>query len=330
MPRGCSPSQRRSVVHCSGEASWSPNSDGEVDVLPDVPDGELLVEAVRDRQIAGLQDRVVEGRHRIRRGLARGRGLERPRAVGAVERVEELADRVADGGVEGAAVAGQRLRHTLAVGVERPARQRVRGVADLALELGPAGLRSSASRSRGCRSARRAAPGRRPGSRRGSRAAAAPATTRAAGRAAAPRSPSLRDGQGTTGARRGDRRRHRRGTYAGSEERVKDVSPRGSALCTGERPRSSPTANSGEDSCSRSASPSPAPSPPSPPPPRRSRPTPTAPPRPRRPLLLELAVAALVVAGLLARRRVAQLARASWSRVKSIRRQPRAARFHQR
>ena len=48
------------------------------------------------------------------------------------------------------------------------------------------------------------------------------------------------------------------------------------------------------------------------------------------PLLLELGVAALVVVGLLARRRVAQLVRASWSRVKAIRRLPRAARFHQR
>ena len=48
------------------------------------------------------------------------------------------------------------------------------------------------------------------------------------------------------------------------------------------------------------------------------------------PLLLELGVAALVVVGLLARRRVAQLARAGWSRVRAIRRLPRPARYHQR
>ena len=48
------------------------------------------------------------------------------------------------------------------------------------------------------------------------------------------------------------------------------------------------------------------------------------------PLLLELAVAAVVVVGLLARRRVASLARASWSRIRALRRLPRPARFHQR
>ena len=48
------------------------------------------------------------------------------------------------------------------------------------------------------------------------------------------------------------------------------------------------------------------------------------------PLLLELGVAALVVVGLLARRRVAQLVRASGSRVKAIRRLPRPARYQQR
>jgi len=48
------------------------------------------------------------------------------------------------------------------------------------------------------------------------------------------------------------------------------------------------------------------------------------------PLLLELGVAALVLVGLLARRRVAQLVRAGWSRVKAVRRLPRAARSHQR
>ena len=48
------------------------------------------------------------------------------------------------------------------------------------------------------------------------------------------------------------------------------------------------------------------------------------------PLLVELGVAGLVVVGLLARRRVAHLVRASWSRVKMVRRLPRAARFHQR
>lgn len=45
------------------------------------------------------------------------------------------------------------------------------------------------------------------------------------------------------------------------------------------------------------------------------------------PLIFELGVAGLVVAGLLARRRLASLARASWSRIKAIRRLPRAARF---
>ena len=45
------------------------------------------------------------------------------------------------------------------------------------------------------------------------------------------------------------------------------------------------------------------------------------------PLILELGVAGLVVVGLLARRRVASLARASWARVRAIRRLPRAARF---
>lgn len=48
------------------------------------------------------------------------------------------------------------------------------------------------------------------------------------------------------------------------------------------------------------------------------------------PLILELGVAGLVVAGLLARRRVASLARASWSRVRTIRRLPRPARPQQR
>ena len=48
------------------------------------------------------------------------------------------------------------------------------------------------------------------------------------------------------------------------------------------------------------------------------------------PLLLELGVAGLVVVGLLARRRVASLARASWSRVKAVRRPPRPARYQQR
>ena len=175
---------------------------GEVDVLTDVPDGELLVDAMRDREIAGLEDRVVEGGHRVRCGLARGRGLTRPRAVGAVERVEELADRVADGGVEGAAVAGQRLRHTLAVGVERPRRQRVGGVADLALELGPAGraLRLLDLEDVDQLGAQRLDVGpdlvdgraQPPFLRRLVRLAAA----------RSPRSPSLRDGQGTTGARR--------------------------------------------------------------------------------------------------------------------------------
>lgn len=49
------------------------------------------------------------------------------------------------------------------------------------------------------------------------------------------------------------------------------------------------------------------------------------------PLLVELAVAAIVVVGLLARRRLAHLARATWSRLaraaKAIRRLPRPARF---
>jgi hypothetical protein len=44
------------------------------------------------------------------------------------------------------------------------------------------------------------------------------------------------------------------------------------------------------------------------------------------PLILELGLAALVVAGLLARHRVASFARSSWSRAKAIRRAPRAAR----
>ena len=48
------------------------------------------------------------------------------------------------------------------------------------------------------------------------------------------------------------------------------------------------------------------------------------------PLLLELAVAALVVVGLLAHRRLASLVRASWSRIRALRRLPRPARFHQR
>jgi hypothetical protein len=48
------------------------------------------------------------------------------------------------------------------------------------------------------------------------------------------------------------------------------------------------------------------------------------------PLLLELGVAGLVVVGLLVRRRVASLARASWSRVKAVRRPPRPARYQQR
>ena len=50
------------------------------------------------------------------------------------------------------------------------------------------------------------------------------------------------------------------------------------------------------------------------------------------PLLLELAVAALVVAGLVARRRIVRLARAAASRlaqVRSIRRQPRRARVNE-
>ena len=48
------------------------------------------------------------------------------------------------------------------------------------------------------------------------------------------------------------------------------------------------------------------------------------------PLILELGLAGIVVIGLLARRRVASLARASWSRVKAIRRPPRPARYEQR
>jgi hypothetical protein len=51
------------------------------------------------------------------------------------------------------------------------------------------------------------------------------------------------------------------------------------------------------------------------------------------PLLLELAMAALVVAGLVARRRVVRLARAAGSRLaqlRSIRRQPRRARVNER
>ena len=48
------------------------------------------------------------------------------------------------------------------------------------------------------------------------------------------------------------------------------------------------------------------------------------------PLILELGLAGLVVVGLLARRRVATLARASWSRVRAIRRSPRPARYQQR
>ena len=48
------------------------------------------------------------------------------------------------------------------------------------------------------------------------------------------------------------------------------------------------------------------------------------------PLLLELAVAALVVVSLVARRRLASLARATWPRIRALRRLPRAARSHQR
>ena len=48
------------------------------------------------------------------------------------------------------------------------------------------------------------------------------------------------------------------------------------------------------------------------------------------PLLLELAVAALVVAGLVARRRVVRAVASRLAQVKSIRRQPRRARVNER